>query len=303
MSIKQAFTLIELLVVIAIIGILSGLIVVSMNGITQKATIAKSQAFSDSLKNSLMMNMVGEWKLDEGSGTVANDTWTKINNGTLTDFTDTTAGYGDSATNTSGWMSSSNCISGTCLEFDGSSTYVDCGSSSTLNLTSALTNEAWIKPRAISGSQDIISKVGSYVLELQPAGRIAMALRTDEGWHFTLQGNTVLSANKWYHVVSTYDSATHTFKVYVNGVLDLTDTTSSNGLIVANSNILTLGYYNSSFPNRFGGVMDEVRVYKSIIPVSLVEEHYFTGLNNLLLNGRITKEEYLSRINEMGYEY
>ena len=48
--IKQAFTLIELLVVIAIIGILSGLIVVSMSGVTQKATIAKAQVFSNSLR-------------------------------------------------------------------------------------------------------------------------------------------------------------------------------------------------------------------------------------------------------------
>jgi prepilin-type N-terminal cleavage/methylation domain-containing protein len=49
--IKKAFTLIELLVVIAIIGILSGLIVVSMGGVTQKANIAKAQVFSNSLKN------------------------------------------------------------------------------------------------------------------------------------------------------------------------------------------------------------------------------------------------------------
>ena len=47
-KIKQlAFTLIELLVVIAVIGILSGLIVVSMSGVTNKATIAKAQVFSN----------------------------------------------------------------------------------------------------------------------------------------------------------------------------------------------------------------------------------------------------------------
>jgi prepilin-type N-terminal cleavage/methylation domain-containing protein len=58
---RQAFTLIELLVVIAIIGILSGLIVVSMSGVTQKANIAKAQVFSNSLRNSLMLIIVGEW--------------------------------------------------------------------------------------------------------------------------------------------------------------------------------------------------------------------------------------------------
>jgi len=61
---RQAFTLIELLVVIAIIGILSGLIIVSMNGITNSATVAKAQVFSNSLRNALMMNLVSEWKFD-----------------------------------------------------------------------------------------------------------------------------------------------------------------------------------------------------------------------------------------------
>jgi len=83
---KQAFTLIELLVVIAIIGILSGLIVVSMGNMNQKATIAKAQVFSNSLRNSLMANIVSEWKMDEGSGATVNDTWGGLNNSTLYNF-------------------------------------------------------------------------------------------------------------------------------------------------------------------------------------------------------------------------
>ena len=63
--IKQAFTLIELLVVIAIIGILSGLIVVAMGGVTQKATIAKSQIFSNSLRNSLMLDILAQYTFDD----------------------------------------------------------------------------------------------------------------------------------------------------------------------------------------------------------------------------------------------
>ncbi len=53
---KGAFTLIELLVVIAIIGILSGLIVVSMSGATNSANDAKRKANLDVLKKALMYN-------------------------------------------------------------------------------------------------------------------------------------------------------------------------------------------------------------------------------------------------------
>ena len=64
---KTAFTLIELLVVIAIIGILSGLIVVSMSGVTEKANIAKSQVFSNSLRNSLMINTVSQYNFNDSN--------------------------------------------------------------------------------------------------------------------------------------------------------------------------------------------------------------------------------------------
>ncbi|MFA5013447.1 MAG: type II secretion system protein, partial [Candidatus Paceibacterota bacterium] len=82
----RAFTLIELLVVIAIIGILSALIIVGMNSTTQKATIAKAQVFSNSLRNSLMGNLISEWKFDQVNVPAANqtpDSWSGGNTGTL----------------------------------------------------------------------------------------------------------------------------------------------------------------------------------------------------------------------------
>jgi len=84
--IKRSFALIELLVVIATIGILSGLIVVSMSGVTNKATIAKGQIFSNSLRNSLMANLVSEWKFDQVNNPSTDqtpDSWSGGNNGTL----------------------------------------------------------------------------------------------------------------------------------------------------------------------------------------------------------------------------
>jgi len=53
--IKQAFTLIELLVVIAIIGILSGLIVISMKSSVDSANDAKRKANIDVIKKALVI--------------------------------------------------------------------------------------------------------------------------------------------------------------------------------------------------------------------------------------------------------
>ena len=56
--IKKAFTLIELLVVIAIIGILSGLIVISMNASVNSANDAKRKANIDAIRKALVIEKV-----------------------------------------------------------------------------------------------------------------------------------------------------------------------------------------------------------------------------------------------------
>ncbi|MFA5714731.1 MAG: type II secretion system protein [Candidatus Paceibacterota bacterium] len=54
MSLKKAFTLIELLIVITIIGILSGLIVVSLNRATASANDAKTKAGVDAIRKTIL---------------------------------------------------------------------------------------------------------------------------------------------------------------------------------------------------------------------------------------------------------
>ncbi|MFA5013810.1 MAG: type II secretion system protein, partial [Candidatus Paceibacterota bacterium] len=140
-----AFTLIELLVVIAIIGILSALIVVGMNSTTQKATIAKAQVFANSLRNSLMSDLISEWKLDaksvSGPPYTTTDTW-GTNTGTLMDV--------DNACSFSGTLKcpqlATNCPSGNCFSFDGIDDYVDLGAGANTDLrNTSFTFSAFIK--------------------------------------------------------------------------------------------------------------------------------------------------------------
>jgi type II secretory pathway pseudopilin PulG len=287
------------LVVIAIIGILSGLIIVGMNGMTQKATIAKAQVFSNSLRNSLMMNTVGEWKLDEASGTAANDTWTKTNNGVLTNFANTTAGYGD--TNADGWMSSSNCISGTCLKFDGANDYVDCGSS--INIVSAYTVEEWIKMSANTGNTNektvsLGATVGSspfFSPNFWNTNKPLIYLNSSNYRY----GSTNVADNNWHHivfvVVGTAQNDILNAKIYVDGKEEVYGSVSNSNSPVAPSHI----WIGANDINTFSGSLDDIRIYNTVIPTSQIKEKCYAGLNNLLVNGQISIEEYSQRINSI----
>ena len=103
MNNKKSFTLIELLVVIVIIGILAELYDLYSSSI-DKANIAKLKVFEESIQNNLAANMVSRWPLDEGSEILERCLNTK--QGTL---------YNLNNTPTSGWLSESQCVSGSCL--------------------------------------------------------------------------------------------------------------------------------------------------------------------------------------------
>lgn len=282
---KQAFTLIELLVVIAIIGILSGLIVISMGGMTQKANIAKAQVFSNSLRNSLMMNLVAEYKLDGN----ANNSWNQTN-GTV---------Y-EAATVTSG------CIQNSCLSFDGSNDYAE----ATLSSFSSETISVWIKLNNYPASGKTLG-INAHTQGNNATGSFDKIIYVDEngkaGWYVwdaaerKIIGTTSLQLNTWYNILGVVGATGQ--KIFVNGQqenINSSVTTSWSGgtLFDISFNAATTGETHLA-ADHFSGLIDEVRVYNAAIPTSQIKNNYYVGLNNLLSNGGITQEEYSQRLNDL----
>ncbi|MFA5086488.1 MAG: LamG-like jellyroll fold domain-containing protein [Candidatus Paceibacterota bacterium] len=298
---KKSFTLIELLVVIAIIGILSGLIVVTMNGVTAKANIAKSQVFSNSLRNALMLNLVSEWKFDgttaDGSPATTSDvldTWSNINNGSVP--------YPPTV------RTGSNCVSGSCLQFDGSNDYVGFGSDSSLSMrTGDATVSFWVKfdnalaPQAetlvMTGAGDAGTGKDGYWIFRPASGNQIRGSFTDgsaEQIYGYLSG--FLSANTWHNIAIVFDRDVSAY-AYINGEKQTGYSiaiTPQQG-DVQNYTFTRIGAWSYNF-DRFTGKMDEVRLFNAAVPASQIKEQYYSGLNSLLGTGQIDENEYFQKI-------
>ena len=277
--INQAFTLIELLVAIAIVGILSGLIVVAMGGMTQKATIAKSQVFSNSLKSSLMLNLVSEWKLDND----ANDSWSGGNNGSIVGATPIT-----------------DCVYGTCYNFDGNGDYISVPTNANQDITDTITMSAWVKTTANQPNTYpfVFGKYWRYLIVVPQGTNAAQINLLGVSDSVTSSSNLIL--NQWNLVVGTYDKngGSNNLKIYLNGVLSNQKT--ATGSISTAGNPIFFGVADLGWTTvGFVGQVDEVRLYNKVMPTSQIKEYYYAGLNSLLANGSINAKEYGEKMNSI----
>jgi prepilin-type N-terminal cleavage/methylation domain-containing protein len=288
---EKAFTLIELLVVIAIVGILAGLAVVSMSGATTAAKIAKSKVFANSVNNSLLGNRISEWKFDEGAGTTTADT-VGTNSGTLVNF---------NFDLTSGWRSGSSCVSGGCLQFDGTDDAVSVGAGNNFDLTSAFSLGAWVKPSTVAGTKTIFYRgtaatVGGYAINQE--GSSFRGYFYDTAWQGTGL-STAINADTWYYVLISYDKSL--LKLYIDGKLDK-QTSLTTSVNVPSGAYTEIGALSPTV-QRFSGLIDEVRVYGAALTASAIRENYLAGLDNLLASDQISKEDYQQRLADLNSNY
>ncbi|MDD5696618.1 MAG: LamG domain-containing protein [Candidatus Pacebacteria bacterium] len=284
---KKSFTLIEILVVIVIIGILSAFIIVGMSGVSQKATIAKGQAFANSLKNALLINLVSEWKFDElataTNGATIADTWSGGNNGTLS-----TGDANDKL------RTGASCVSGKCLEFDGTNDYVNCGAGTNLDITGALAISVWVYPKTNSAFGGIVIKGGDdkFQLVARNDGYFEIYVENSSGTGQALS-TVPITVNAWQHLAAIFNPTAQYLYLYKNGAE--TKVSCTIGSLRSNSTDFYIGRYSVYY---FNGLVDEVRIYNAAVSASQIQQDYFLGLNNLFRVGEIAESEYLENVLE-----
>lgn len=163
------------------------------------------------------------------------------------------------------------------LLFDGINDIVNCGDDASMKPVDAITLEAWVYKNQLITNQVFIGNFGGagnqafilYSWSGDPSftmSLIADDLSVAEVW------STEIEANRWYHVVGTYDKAN--LIIYVNGIVNdsaafsetLDDTTAD--IIIGN----TAGDYGT-----FDGMMDEVRIYNRALKAWEIRALYEQG--------------------------
>jgi hypothetical protein len=155
---------------------------------------------------------------------------------------------------------------GYALSYDGVRDFVSVPSSASLNPTSQITVETWIKPSSLASSQislggtwDDITGANRTYLFFIGNGKAQFYVSHTGADAPNASSTTTLQVGKWYHLAGTFDGSN--INLYVNGVLE--GTASSPGAIHTNTHPLYVGKSDGDLGNSadFGGTIDEFRVW------------------------------------------
>jgi prepilin-type N-terminal cleavage/methylation domain-containing protein len=298
----KSFTLIEILVVIVVIGILSAFIIVGLSSVSNNASVAKAQAWANSLRNAGLVDIVSEYKFE-----------TTKTSGTAADATDLIDSWGSNpgAVGVAPTVLTSGCSLGDCLNFNGSQ-FVTVADSTSLALGTKMSSFIWVKgvtqtdDRGVFGQYNVTATAGykSWIIATTTtAFKVTLAESTGTSIAKTYTSTETVFNDKWHYVGFTY--TVDTLKLYIDGVnisptltTNLAMTTLSNSDRPVSAGSYTTGVGNT-INNGFVGALDNAIIFNEAISMTEVQRNYFSGLNNLLAKGEITNDEYNERVSAL----
>jgi len=216
--------------------------------------------------------LVGHWRLDETSGTIAYDS-AGSNDGAMQ------GGLDASVDSVAGQLS-------TALDFDGADDYIDLGD---VEYNSAgITVTGWIYSKSLPGkSNAVVSKYEAtgdgraYMLSHNLEKRFTFFVSEDGSaqWNDDTRFHSIsvstedrFPAGQWYHVAGTFDPGTGTSKIYVNGMLQGTVTNDVINGIEDNARTIRIGNHQSTSENYADAIIDDVRIYERVLSEDEIRE-------------------------------
>jgi hypothetical protein len=196
------------------------------------------------------------------------------------DATDILNGHNGSPVNGADFASG---MVGQAFALNGTNQYVEVPDSTALNPTSAMTVEAWVKPRLpfCTSWAPVIKKEGSgggtdngFSLETSGSSSLLFWLYLNgPGW--SCSPSATLTADTWSHFAGVYNGSA--ISIYLNG--SLVGSYSASGQIVASTNSLQTGHDPVLTDRYFNGYIDEPTIYARALSAQEIQSIYDAGSN------------------------
>ena len=199
--------------------------------------------------------LVAAYGFDEGTGPTTADLSGNGNTGVIANATWTASGKFGSA-----------------LVFNGSNALVTIAHAPELNLTTAMTLMAWVKPSVVTSAyRDVIWKdYFAYFLEAtSDTGAPGVGAFINSTAHVWVPAPSALTVDAWAHLAATYDG--QNVRLYVNGVQ--VGISAQTGTIGTTTTPLWIGG-----AQRFTGVIDEVRIYNVALTQAQIQADMNTSV-------------------------
>ena len=206
--------------------------------------------------------LAAAYGFDEGTGTTTADRSGNSNTGTLSNATWSTAGK-----------------FGNALFFNGTSARVNVPDSNSLDLTSAMTLEAWVRPSITNASYRTV------VLKEQTSNLAYSLYSTTDtnrpdteaiigGAFEVVTAPSALPAGTWSHLAATYDGSQ--LRLFINGTQ--VAQTAASGSIATSTAPLRIGGNVVWGGESFNGWIDEVRVYGRALTAAEIQDDMNTSV-------------------------
>ncbi|MFB0555229.1 MAG: LamG domain-containing protein, partial [Phycisphaerae bacterium] len=201
-------------------------------------------ALSAALTGTTKAELVGWWRFDEGSGTVAHDTSGNENDGTLQGDTKWVAGK-----------------IGGALEFNGTDSIVDIPYSPDMTPSEGTTMSAWVFPTDTTRSC-IVGQFEGYGMALFTGLQLKSVIWGSD-W---VMSDVTIPVNEWSHIAMTWDVANAERTIFLNGELvgqrgDAAVPNIQNNLGIG----LWVGWPDAWGDDSFMGIIDDVQIHNLVL--------------------------------------
>ncbi|WP_282148590.1 LamG-like jellyroll fold domain-containing protein [Algibacter lectus] len=161
------------------------------------------------------------------------------------------------------------------LFFDGRNDYVE--DANVINGWTNATLMAWIKIEPGATGDRVVVGQNSFNIMVTNAGRLKVETNS-----INLEGDSALPENIWVHVGATYNSATSSFVIYVNG--HPLKSTSVSGSLASDTSSFTIGRTPNTDTRYFEGEIDEVRLFNEALSETSFQRMVYQELSDTNFN-------------------